>query len=236
MDVLKKLKSVFIVEDGSTIPSDTPVKETIQPEANPSIKEATQSSTSSTVSQTQPTFDTSSLKSKAPDEKFMNILLDAIDKANLPGFDYIEYKTSLQSLGKMNMDVPTKYQSAMAMAKTMGATPEKIIQAANQYLSVLKEENDKFLQAVQGQKQKVAQDEKDGVSGLQNSIADKKNQIALLQKEIASQEASLAKMKDEIGASAHKIAETSAKFDQAYVAVTQQIVDDIKNISQYASN
>ncbi len=236
MDVLKKLKSVFIVEDGSPSPVSQPSAAPAQQEEKPSIRETASAKVSNVLPSNTPTYDASSLKSKVPDEKFMNILLDAIEKANLPGFDYLEYKTSLQSLSKMNMDVPTQYQSAMAMAKTMGATPEKIIQAANQYLSVLKEENDKFSQAVQTQRQKVSQDEKDGVTALQNSIIDKKNKIAQLQKEIESEEANLSKMKDEIGASAKKIAETSAKFEQAYVAVTQQIVDDIKNISQYAAN
>jgi uncharacterized protein (DUF3084 family) len=222
MDVFKKLKSVFVVDDTSTNP--------VAPSTDLPPQQESKTATVET------TFDASTLKNKTPDEKFTNILLEAIEKANLPGFDYLEYKSSLQSLSKMNMDVPTQYQSAMAMAKTMGTSPEKIIQAANQYLSVLKAENDKFLLAVQGQKQKVAQDEKEGLSALKNNIDNKKNQIAQLQKEIASEEAQLAKMQEEIGASANKIAETSAKFDQAYVAVTQQIVDDIKNISQYAAN
>ncbi len=236
MDVFKKLKSVFVVEDGSASTSSTASDLPTQQAENPVVNKPSVSSSGSAPALPTVTFDTNSLKGKAPDEKFMNILLEAIEKANLPGFDYLEYKTSLQSLSKMNMDTPTKYQSAMAMAKTMGATSEKVIQAANQYLAVLKEENDKFLMAVQGQKQKVAQDEKDGLISLQNSIANKKNQIAQLQKEIGEEESNLATMKAEIAASANKIAETSAKFDQAYIAVTQQIVDDIKNISQYAAN
>lgn len=234
MDVFKKLKSVFVVEDTPSTAEPPSTSLPPQQESKAPTTEPSYSNPASTNS--QPTFDASTLKNKTPDEKFTNILLEAIEKANLPGFDYLEYKTSLQSLSKMNMDVATKYQSAMAMAKTMGTTPDKIIQAANQYLAVLKAENDKFLLAVQGQKQKVAQDEKEGLSGLKNSIDNKKNQIAQLQKEIADEEAQLVKMQQEIGASANKIAETSAKFDQAYVAVTQQIVDDIKNISQYAAN
>jgi hypothetical protein len=232
MDVFKKLKSVFVVDDGKgdPVPEAKPQEqENIQAEPSQQPVRPAQKS-----SAPEPTFDSRTLQGKAPDEKFMNILLESIEKANLPGFDYLEYKTSLQSLAKMNMDTATKYQSAMAMAKTMGATPETIVAAANQYLVILKEENQKFSQAVQGQKQKVAQDETDGLSSLQNSIAQKKAQIESLQKEIAQEEANLNKMKAEIGASANKIAETSAKFNQAYVAVTEQIVEDIKNINQYA--
>ncbi len=231
MDVFKKLKSVFVVDDGKQEAAGS------EPTNDQQATEAVENKSSVKVEQTaNVTFDKSSIEGKAPDQKFMDILLDALSKADLDGFDYLEYMSSLRSLSKMNMDTPTKYQSAMAMAKTMGATPDKIIQAANHYLQVLKSENDKFSQAVQAQKQKVSQDQNDGLAGLKNSIESKKNQITQLQKEIAAEEQKLATMQAEIGASASKIAETSAKFNQAYVAVTQQIVDDIKNISQYAKN
>lgn len=63
------------------------------------------------------------------------------------------------------------------MAKTLGASPDKILQSANHYLAVLKKESDKFQQAVEGQKAKLDQDQQAGVKGLQQSIVTKEQQI-----------------------------------------------------------
>ena len=55
----------------------------------------------------------------------------------MEGFDYLEYKQSLQSLEKMNMDNQTRYQSAFAMAQTMGAKAKNLIDSAQYYLKVM---------------------------------------------------------------------------------------------------
>ena len=47
------------------------------------------------------------------DEKSISFLTDALEKNNLPGFDYIEFKQSMASLAKLNIDenrdTPAKY-------------------------------------------------------------------------------------------------------------------------------
>jgi hypothetical protein len=230
MDMFKKLKSVFVVEDGKSSPSEesTQVQESRPSEVSNNV--ATPSVTKSTIQVP------SDVKlGESPDQKFVDILLKAIDDNNLQGFDYLEFKSSLQALGKMNMDVATKYQSAMAMAKATGVSPDKILSSAKHYLEILKTENDKFSQAVTAQKAKLTQDQNSGLKNLKDSIASKKAQIEKLNQEIVAETQNLQKMETEIQSGAQKIAETSAKFDQAYQVVCTQITDDIKNISNYAS-
>jgi hypothetical protein len=229
--MFKKLKGIFIEDDGSTIGSPSRDEGTVFTDEN-----KIPSNTNKPSSNPEISFDPKTLDGKAPDQKFVEILLKAIEDNNMEGFDYLEFKSSLQSLSKVSMDAATRYQSAMAMSKTMGASPEKIMSSANHYLDILKAENDKFQQAVSAQKSKVSSDQTNGIKQYQDSIVMKQKQIEQLSKEIEESKAALKKLQDDISNNANKISETSAKFDQAFKLVTQQILDDIKNIKSFASN
>ena len=113
--MLKKLKALFVEEDESTASNDG----ISQKKSGGNVDEKA-------YAKTEPSIDASSAGTERPSKKFIEVLLGALDKNNLKGFDYLEFKQSLQSLAKMPMDEATKYQSAFAMAQTMGATPEKI--------------------------------------------------------------------------------------------------------------
>ena len=61
------------------------------------------------------------------DERSINVLTKALENANLPGFDYLEFKQSLAALTQMNMDEAMAIKSAFATASTMGLTKEKLL-------------------------------------------------------------------------------------------------------------
>lgn len=226
MDMLKKIKSLFIVEEAGTavqennaVDTQTEIKATgnIDSAANPDVQPASKADSP-----------------KAVDPKFIDILMKAIEENNLEGFDYLEFKSSLQSLSKMNMDDATRYQSALAMAKTLGASPDKILQSANHYLSILKTESDKFQQAVEAQKTKLNQDQVSGVKSLEQAIQSEEQQIQQLTREIEADKQKLNKMQADIQQGAAKISDTSNRFTQAYSLVKKQITDDIALISAHA--
>ena len=138
-----------------------------------------------------------------------------MEKNNSEGFDYLEYKSSLQSLAKMDMDEPTRYKSALAMAKTMGATPAKLISSANHYLSVLKKEDGKFKQALKNQKTKQVSGREGEIKKTMTIIDDKKKRIAQLEKEIAADTKRLETLKAGINKAAAKVQSTSDNFNFA---------------------
>lgn len=232
MDMLKKLKSVFIVEDTTT--STTTNDSDDSTIASGGNSKSTSKVEESMVGEIQ--LENMPTDGSAPDTKFVEILLKAIEDNNLQGFDYLEYKSSLQSLAKMNMDDTTKYQSAMAMAKTMGATKDKIIQSANHYLSILSKENEKFQTAVQAQKSKITQDQQSGLKTIEVAIENKKKQIEQLTKEIEMESKKLEDLKSNINANTIKISETTSKFNYAYKIVSEQIAEDMKNITSYITS
>jgi SMC interacting uncharacterized protein involved in chromosome segregation len=132
------------------------------------------------------------------------------------------------------MDEATKYSSAVAMAKTMGASSESINQSANHYLSVLKSEEEKFKKALLAQKQKVDQDKTSGLQKMKNAIASKEQRIKEIQAEIETDKNKLEQKISTIKKSDAKIQTTHDQFSHAYSIIVDQIVSDVNNINKYA--
>ena len=131
--MLKNLKSLFIVEEQNAPekPAEDP-KPTVTP--SPKIAESREGDPGKIT------------------QKFIEVLFKAMESNNLDGFDYLEFKQSLQSLSKMPMDEATRFRSAFAMAETMGATTQQLLSSANHYIDVLKSEETKFEKALANQR------------------------------------------------------------------------------------
>lgn len=221
--MLDKLKRLFVVvEEGAN---------TVQTTEN--TQEITKT-TASTANTSSPSITISTAEaSDNPDKKFIDLLLNAIEKNNMEGYDYLEYKQTLQSLSAMNMDDATKYNSALAMAKTMGVNQQNILASAEHYLSVLNTEQKKFEEAVIAQKAKLDQSETNGLSTIEQSITNKQKQVEQLLAEIEQEKTQLAAAEADIKASAQKIQDTVSNFKGAYQLVAGQIQSDIQLIKQH---
>ncbi len=226
--MLDKLKSLFIVEDGD----DKSPKPKAKGKAAPAQKPEAQKPLKATVK-----VDTSPVPKGEgkPSEKFVNRLLGAIEEANLEGFDYLEYKQSLQSIDDMKMDEATMFKSSLAMAKTMGGTPEKLISSANHYLKVLGAEEKKFQDALVNQQQRVVTGRQESISKLEASITTKEKQIEQLTAEIAKNKELLAQAKSSVDTDVAKIQATKVGFYAAYHIVVDQIKDDVAKMQKYFS-
>lgn len=221
-----KLKKLFVIEDENAAKNESatnkyePTKSTNSPKPNidiPTIK-------------TSEDYNTPSGKA---DQKFVDILLSAIEKNNLEGFDYLEYKSSLQGLDNMAMDEATRYKSAFVMAKTMGVTPEKLLNSAKHYVGILNKEETKFIDALKNQRQKQVVSREDELTRIQKEVEAKKAQIKQLNKEIEAHESSYKSTKDGINKSAAKVEKTNDRFMHAYKVVLGQIMTDVENMKKY---
>ena len=227
--MLKKLKSLFIVEDESAAkkPKESPKKKQA---AN---VEPQQGSAEAPTQGTKPQMPKPD--GGKTDPKFVDVLLKAIEANNIDGFDYLEFKQSLQNLSSVEMDEKTKYQSAYAMAKTMGATPGKLVNSARHYVNILKKEEAKFAQALQNQRQKQVQEREQGLKNKEKLILDKQKRIEQLQKEIEADKKSLEGDRAKISQSIAKVEATKQGFVNAYNSVLGQIEADIEKMNSYIS-
>lgn len=217
-DFLSKLKGIFIVQ----APTDGKATEATPEKTGGTAKPA----------ETAPKVEVVTPTGKVSD-KFYEILFGAMETNNQPGFDYLEYKKSLQTLAKMPMDEATRYSSAYAAAQAMGVSSQALNDSAQFYLNVLKTEDAKFQESVNVQRQKQIGSKEKAITDLDATIKAKGEQIAKLTQEIAVHQEDMSKMKAEISEAVVKIETTLSDFHATYSDLIGQIGQDVENMKKY---
>ncbi len=223
-DFFKKLKSVFVVEEGSGDSQSTsqqqqpqhPAEMTAPPPAGKTPAASGIAAATGSVS-----------------DKFVEILLGALEKNNQEGFDYLEFRQALKNLTKMPMDEPTRYHSAYAMAQTMGITPAKLVESAQFYLNVLTNEQAKFNEAHAQQRSRLIGNREEDVKNLEAMIQQKAEQIKQLTQQIEDHRRQSEQIRKEVNDSTIKIENTKADFEATFDSISGQIREDIGKIQQH---
>jgi len=214
--MLKNLKTLFIVEESKPNNlTESTKKEVEAPKVQPS----------------NPTI-SSSPSSKAVDD-IMQKLLKVLEDNNLEGFDYIEYKKSLQALSKMPMDEPTQYRSAFATASTMGASLEKIIESISFYKSILAKEDTKFLSTLKTQVDTKVFEKEKQIEELHEKIVQNTEQINQLTEEINKTYDDISELTSKISQDKQRIDQTKENFTYTYNCLVSEIDADLNKINEY---
>ncbi len=166
-------------------------------------------------------------------EIFTDILLQSMERNNQAGFDYIEYKRSLQTLEKMPMDEKTRYFSAFAAAQSMGISQQQLINSAKFYLGILKTEEQQFQQATKGQREKQIGGKEKTIAALSKTIHEKGELIAKLTQEIQQHQTDMEAMTAEIREAVVKIETTMQDFHASFANLESQINGDISKMETY---
>lgn len=167
------------------------------------------------------------------DPKSIESLTTALEKSNLPGFDYLEFKLSLGRLAMMNLPEEMAYKSAFATASTVGLTKEKLLTTGQHYKKVLFDEKEQFNFALHGQMQKRVNNKKEEVEKLKSQIQAWQEQISNLQNQIAKSQATIDDAGNQIESEMKKIQATKDNFDRTHQSIMNQIELDIQNIQKY---
>ncbi len=218
--IFSKIKGLFIVEDSN---NSTPQPTTTN--NNTATTTPTQVTTPTYIAPINATGEVS--------DKVMDSLSQALANNNIEGFDYFEFRGSLLSLSKMPMDEQTRFQSAYAMAQTMGATAPKLVDSGAHYLNVLKNEEMKFQQALDNQKSGNLVAKEQEATQLDGIIKQKAEQIKRLTEEIQQHQAQIEDAKQQITEMGAKVEKTKNDFHTTYISLTNQIQIDIDNMKKY---
>lgn len=169
------------------------------------------------------------------DPKSVEFLARALERNNLPGFDYLEFKQSLNAMSKMNMnmDETTSVKSAFATASTMGLTKEKLLESAMHYKKILANEKTQFDVAMQNQVQKNIAGKKEEVTKLQDRIKQYENRIKELQEQIVKSQATIDGADAQIQAAKNKIQGTKQNFETAHQSIISLIENDIQKFNSF---
>lgn len=167
------------------------------------------------------------------DEKSVDFISKAIEKANLPGFDYVEFKQALSNIAKMNIDEAIAFKTAFGTAMTMGLTKEKLLETATHYRNVVSKEKEQFDIASQKQKDLKIGENLKLVDEMNKKILDNELKIKQLQDEIDQMKVKVRGMDYEREQAYGKIEEAKTKFNFAHQSIMNQIEKDIENIQKY---
>lgn len=222
--MLKKFKSLFIIEEGEANQENKPAEEKSK---SPQKEETTPVRTFQV-----PVASTNTGPGKVQD-KFLTVLFDALEASNQQGFDYMEFKDFLRSLANVPMDDATRYKSAFATAQTMGATKDNVVSSAKQYLSILAKEQNKFQEALKGQKERNLTGKQDEIKSLEQTIRNKEAEIEKLKADIDAHRQSIGTLEKEINSASEKLGQTANDFEATYQALLSQIQEDIRQIESH---
>ena len=167
------------------------------------------------------------------DEKSMIFLVKALEKHNLPGFDYIEFKQSLGALQAMDMDETVAFKSAFVTASTMGLTREKLLKTAAHYKSILDQEKQQFDTALQKQIEQRVHGKLTEVEKLRKKIEEYRIKIKELEEKIARSQNTIDSADENIRRAKERILSTKESFEMTYQSIQNQIDKDIENIKMY---
>ncbi len=167
------------------------------------------------------------------DEKSVDFLTNALNKSNLPGFDYLEFKQSLAALMEMDMEESIAIKSAFATAATVGLTKEKLLKTANHYKKILNDEKSQFDAALQKQMKQRVESKLAEVEKLKKQIEEYRAKIKQLEEKIAASQSTVDNADEIIQADKEKIVSTRDNFEHTLQSIVNQIDRDIENIDKF---
>lgn len=169
------------------------------------------------------------------DTKFVTHFASVLEKANIQGPDYFEFREMLRNLAELGLDEDKRFQAAWASFKTLGgkADVSVLTNTANQYLTALGQDRDAFLKSVEAalaERVGGLQNEQKQLQATNEALA---KQIADLQRQMAQNTERLSKINDEIDEQSLKLTQNRSNFEATYGSFTEQIKDDIHKIQTY---
>ncbi|MEM7104992.1 MAG: hypothetical protein AAF502_17780 [Bacteroidota bacterium] len=167
------------------------------------------------------------------DKRSAGYIIQALEKANLDGFDYLEFKMSLTKMTHLAMDESMRYQSAFAAASAIGLTREKLLETAAFYKKVVSKEKNQFDAAMEEKIKNEVAGKKAEVVKLEKAIADREAQIEKLKEEIEKFKGKIGKRKEDLSGIQGKIDQAKDSFVKAHDTILNYIDTDIRKIEQF---
>lgn len=168
-----------------------------------------------------------------PDQSIIDNLALALEKSNLDGFDYFEFAKVIDQMSTTIPAEQVRYQAAFASAAAMGANKQKLIETADHYVDVLKEEADKFSTMVAVQTKETVTAKEESVKDIDAAIKEKADMITQLTNEINELTSNKTAILNEASENRIKIQKIQNDFAACLKVFLDKITGDKAKIEQY---
>lgn len=169
----------------------------------------------------------------AVDEKMVEFLSKAIEDANIPGFDYIEFRNALAAMASAPLPENQKYIAVFATASTMGLTKEKLLSAIDHYQGILDSKKKEFQEQVDQMTALQVTKREELKSAKEAEIQALMVQIQEAQAAIAVKQQEALEINSEIGRERLNIQQTASSFEATYNFVSGKLQGDKQKIEAY---
>ena len=167
------------------------------------------------------------------DDRSLEFLTSALEKNNLPGFDYFEFKRAVFNLLAMQLDEAVAYKSAFTTAATLGVTKEKLIETAGYYRNLVGKEKERFDEALENQNEVKVNGKQADIKRLRDQIERLKAEITRLQDEIAGYLTQIEQAESSVKAETEKLQKARTSFEFTHQAMLLQMDKDVENMHKY---
>ena len=169
------------------------------------------------------------------DTKFVGHFADVLQKANVEGPDYFEFRETLKSLADLGLDESKRYQAAWATFKAMTgqANTSVLTSTASQYLTALNADREQFLKSVETALAERVGGLQDEQKQLQTDNETLQKQITDLQNRLTTNTDRLSKLGGEMTEQSQKLTQNRQNFEATYASFTDQIKQDVSTIQTY---
>ncbi len=231
---LDKIKSLFIV------PEDEIVKGKVEKKIEKKQQEKNLTKLSETkqtqIPEKKQSISSTKVSKGTFNQKIFESLTQAIQKADLPGEDYLEFMNALQAMKNIDLDEKIKMQTVLATLSTKGLTIQKIIESADYYLKVLQNEKDKFKIVINKQTETKIGGKNKKIKDLEAENQKKADMIKQLTEEINKNRTEIQKIKKDIETADVKIKTAENDFNVTYDSVASQIKEKVKQLQTLISD
>ncbi len=227
-----KIKRLFVVEEENknrkTKVSETKKSQRTQKTEKPQIVDASKDTTSRLTKTTTTNLVPSAAKLN---EKILQNLSKAIEKADLPGEDYLEYIQAVHSLKDLPLSDEMRYKTAFTTLSTRGLTYKKILESADYYIKILENEKSKFYEALKQKSNTLINNNKSEITQLEAQNKEKAQLIAKLTSEIKENQQKIKTLTSKVNGSEAKIKGTEQDFLFTFDYMVKKIKSNIEKVN-----
>jgi len=165
------------------------------------------------------------------DQKSVNALLKAINRAHIKDFDYLKFKTSVSNLKEIQADEATRFRTTFTTVQTLGVSKKYLLDTAAHYQLILKKEKEKFSSALQNKMNEAIEGKKEEAEQINQEIVGSKRKVEELLKDIKTLEKRAGSIDSDVEKAKTKIQDTRDKFAKAIEHFENTISSDIEKLT-----
>lgn len=167
------------------------------------------------------------------DNEIKQQLAEALEKANMEGYDYFEFARSVDAQATLIPAEALRFQSTFAVATSMGLSADKLVSSAQYYLDVLKKKENEFNKALDGHAQSAVTAKEEQIASIDQNMQAKAEEIKKITEEINALQQQKTTMMNEISSAKLEIDRVKNNFYATLKIFTSRISSDIEKMKSY---